>query len=444
MLVGDTLKIFRSRVTAAGPWICFPVFLVILAISALAAGVSHGSRSVASLFNLSNFVGPTTQSLLQGNGLTVCSEGMGTPGNPVCFHAGRMPIPSLAVAAGVELLGDRPQPVTLFKTILFLLPIFACIALVVRRLRWDSWGISTVSLLLLPFLLQPFLADAVNLQVEEGYTYSLLPLAFALLLFSDFRRPSLFRTVLLAVSTSCIYLAKSSMAPAALVLLIAALILERRLPSRLLLLLFTLAAPVGWAIHQHHASGRYALGTSLDGINFHKGNNPAFLSRYPPPPGHNLDEYDVELNAGHTFSDEWSFNDFHQRAALDFIAHHPAQDVAALLRKTDAFFFTLRKLGSGEEQGIRLIVETAGILVLRLLLWAAIFASMVGILRRRPWRFAGVVFLALVAAVALPYLAGFAYTRHASVLIYPSVLLCAAVLLGESRAHAPSRLPTRE
>jgi hypothetical protein len=42
---------------------------------------------------------------------------------------------------------------------------------------------------------------------------------------------------------------------------------------------------------------------------------------------------------------------------------------------------------------------------------------------------AGRIFLALVAACALPYVAGFAYTRHISVLIYPAALMCCRALL---------------
>src|SRR5713226_7307097 len=64
-------------------------------------------RSTNSLFAMTNLVGPTTQSLLAGGGLSVCTDAMGTPGNPICFHAGRMPMASLVVALGIRLLGDH-------------------------------------------------------------------------------------------------------------------------------------------------------------------------------------------------------------------------------------------------------------------------------------------------------------------------------------------------
>jgi hypothetical protein len=77
--------------------------------------------------------------------------------------------------------------------------------------------------------------------------------------------------------------------------------------------------------------------------------------------------------------------------------------------------------------------------VFRLMLWTAIaWAIYVLILTRgsnrksrtsrvsgRSLRAASGVFLAVVAACALPYVAGFAYTRHVSILIYPAALfLC--------------------
>jgi hypothetical protein len=43
-------------------------------------------------------------------------------------------------------------------------------------------------------------------------------------------------------------------------------------------------------------------------------------------------------------------------------------------------------------------------------------------------RVASGVFLAVIAACALPFLAGFAYTRHVSILIYPAALFCCRVL----------------
>ena len=352
---------------------------------------------------------------------------MGTPANTICFHAARMPLPSAVVALGARLLGDRFLPIALLKALLLLAPLEAAIYLACRHLLTGHRNLSA-ALLTLPFLLTPFLADVVNLQVEEGYTYSLLALAFAVLLFPPRRRP-LAAAATFGLAAALLYLAKSAMAPAAAVLTLLFLLQRRRQPApAALALLLVLAAPAGWSLWQHHASGRYTLGTSLDGINLHKGNVDTFLAHYPPAPGTTLDQFDADLNRGHTFPNEWAFNDFHQRAAVLFLRTHPAATAQGLERKLTAILFTTRKLGSEPAHGPMAAAETLGILAFRLLLWAALLFSLRGLLTLRT-RFAATAFLLLVAAVALPYLLGFAYTRHVSVLLYPSVLLLCRLLI---------------
>ena len=411
-----------------------------LALSLVAVVMFDRAVMKNSLFGLANFVGPTTWTLLHGRGLTVCSEGMGTPGNPICFHAGRMPVPSVVVALGVSLLGDHYIRVGLFKALLLLIPLEAAIYLVCCSLpRARGRRLMTVALLVLPFGMTAFLADVVNLQVEEGYSYSLLALATALVLFRESGPTSWRRAVLFAVTAAGLYLAKSSMAPAVAVLAVAFVwpMLRRQTAMAAVTLGLVLLAPAGWAMWQHHAAGRYTPGTSLDGMNLHKGNDELFLANYPPQPGENLDQFDSLLNRGHHFSDEWSFNDYHQRAAVAYMRAHPGATAEADLRKLETVLISLNKSGSLPQRGALGLIESAGMVLFRLLLWAAIGLSLWGIFNgaSEGRRAAGATFLLLLAAVALPYVVGFAYTRHVSVLIYPAALLCCRWLSG----NAPER-----
>ncbi len=413
------------------------LFLLLLLVTALltvaATLLFDHAAAHRSLFTLGNLVGPTTESLLHGQGLVTCTEAMGTPGNPICFHAARMPLPSLVVALGDRLLGNRYLLVALAKALLLLAPLELALLLVCRRaLVPRRRQLLLGALLLVPFLLTPFLADVVNLQVEEGYTYSLLALAFALVVFDPPASATTGSGLLFGLSIAGLYLSKSSMLPAAALLVLAFLFRQRRRPTpAALALLLALLAPAGWTLWQHHASGRYSLGTSLDGINLHKGNNPTFLAHYPPAPGETLDGFDADLNRGHSFPDEWSFNAFHQAAALVYMRTHPAATAEADGRKLVAILFTVRKLGSEPARGAMRVVEFGGILVFRLLLWAALLLSVAAFFspQLRGARFAAGTFLLLAGAIALPYLLGFAYTRHISVLIYPSTLLCCRLLL---------------
>ncbi len=421
------------------------LLLLLLSVAISVAAVLAFDRQSArdSLLDLTNLVGPTAASLLAGRGLTACTVLMGTPGNPICFHGGRMPVPTLVVAAGVRLLGDHFIRVALAKTLLMLLPLELGDPAGVWPMAqsadggWRRWVVEP--LLLLPFGITAFLADVVNLQVEEGYTYSLLALAVAVVLFRDagvesragwLRPGGVGEAMVFGAAVAGLYLAKSAMAPAAAVLLIGYVRRVRGVGVRWLAVVLVMAAPLGWAGYQRHATGRASLGTSIDGLNLHKGNDAEFLRMYPPRPGTTLDGFDTTLNAGMHFGDEWSFNDFHKRAAVDFAEGHPWETVRGGMRKVEVIFVSIEKYGSNASHGVLRAVEMAGMVVFRVMLWTAIGVSVAGLV----WgwgglRAEGVVFLLLVAAVALPYVAGFAYTRHVSVLIYPAALMCSRALM---------------
>ena len=476
------------------------LLLLLLTLPILAALTSvwalDHAKTHRSLFAMTSLVGPTTRSLLAGGGLTACTEEMGTRGNPICFHAARMPATAVTIALGVRLFGDRYLAVAIFKTLLFLLPIELATLLVWRWLPVTPQGrLGVVLLLLAPFSIVPFLADVSNMLVDEGYSYSFLALAVALLLFPTPAPATRFsgtgQTLLFALSLDGLYLAKSGMFAAVLVLLAGFLLLERSAPRRTLVLLLVAAAPLGWALHQHHATGRYSFGTSFDGINLHKGNNEAFLQNYPPREGDSLDWYDFQLNHGRQFRDEWSYNDFHRHAALAYLRAHPRQTLQGGLRKLDILWFSCRKVGSTASHGLMKLFEDAGLLLFRLLFWTAFLAALyllppgrphldtqhrvphpsrlcegwdtnsvsaqkVGCLRACPelaegagpsdlgfrttttLRLQAAIFLATVFACTLPYVAGFAYTRHVSVLVYPSALFCCRLLSQRSHCLPPS------
>jgi hypothetical protein len=393
---------------------------------------SHGTMK-DSVFRLSNLVGPTAQSVLAGRGISVCTEAMGTPGNPICFHAGRMPVATWMVAVGVRMLGDDVLRVNLLKTVLLLVPLEIAVWLVWLRIAGTGLRQLAVMLLLLaPFGITVFLSDVRLMSVEEGYSYGLLALAVAILLFAV--RPGIAGGLGFAatfgVAVDGVYLAKSAMLPVVAVLVVGYWLLERRMAARVLVVLLAVAAPAGWAIHQHGVSGRYSVGTSMDGLNLRKGNNARFLERYPPPAGESLDAFDDELSAGQHFADEWSFNDVHRSAAIEYIQAHPRETLEGDGRKLWAAFFSVHKIGSSAVSGMAEDVEIAGLVVFRALLWTALAGSVWWMVRRggtREERVLGGLFVALVVACVLPYVAGFAYTRHVSVLIYPAALMCAGL-----------------
>src|SRR3984893_3825277 len=394
------------------------LLLVPIIVSLSGVWILDHTKANKPLFSMTNLVGPTTRSLLAGDGLTACTEEMGTRGNPICFHAARMPMSALVVALGMRLFGDHYLRVACFKTLLLLLPVGLCLYLVWRCLpRSGGRRLLVVVLLLAPFTMTAFLADVTNILVDEGYLYSFLAVAVALLFFDVPSRTMMGawgRAVVFAAAVDGVYLSKSGALPVVVVLTVGFLLVERRSGLRWLVVALVAAAPLGWAVHQHHASGRYSVGTSFDGINLHKGNNAGFLAHYPPAHGDSMDWYDFELNRGLYFGDEWSFNDYHQSAALDYLRTHPRETIAGDGGKLNVIFFSLQKYGGTASHGVTRMIEDGGMVVFRLMLWTAIVSAIYLIFRARgaergSLRVASGVFLAVVAACSLPYIAGFAY-----------------------------------
>ncbi len=201
----------------------------------------------------------------------------------------------------------------------------------------------------------------------------------------------------------------------------------------------TICGPLGWGFYSLHATGRFAWGTSLDGINLHKGNNANFLEHYPPKDGGSLDRYDAQLSEGRMFANEWAWNDYHTHASLTYMKEQPGADIRGDLRKADVFFLSLQKIGSQPYAGALGLMTRLSMLLFRLLLWStcllAIFALWFGPGEERR---AAILYAGVAMTVAAPYIVGFAFTRHASVLILPAALYLAHWRLSRSKSKESS------
>lgn len=396
---------------------------------ALACGVAvllHRGQ-VGSVAGLSNFMGPLAASLAHGRGFVVCSDAMQTAGNLICFHANRMPLPPFLLAVLIRLFGAHALTIEVTKIALVLAPASAAFGLAWSQIRAGSSRSVRIVIALLLFFslaLPTQMIDAVNMQVEEGYSFCFLAYAVAVLLFGvEERRVTWRRAVWFALAVLALYLTKSSMILAAAFLVAAFCwrVLDRR--KRVAVLLIALCGPAGWGLYTLHASGHFSTGTSVDGINLHKGNYSQFLDRYPPEDGGSMDRYDVGLNNGKYFADEWAFNRYHMHAAFAFMRDHPVLTMGAAFWKGAVFFGSLRKIGSARYAGWLGLTSDLSMLSFRLLLWGACIFALWHLGRRAGnWCFPSLVYLGTVAAVAAPYIAGFALTRHAGVLILPSAL----------------------
>ena len=338
-----------------------------------------------------------------------------------------MPVASTVLAAGVKLFGDHPKTIATVKTLFCMIPLWITMALVLRAAQRGGGKVFlSAALLILPLLIVNYLIVITGLEAEEGYMFGLFPLALALI--GCVSRPGMAWAIGAGVTLDLIYLAKSSMLLAVLVLLAACVMRLPRWNQRLSIIFLVGLAPVSWAIHQHKSSGRFSVGTSLDGLNLHKGNNDQFQNRYPISNGY-LDSCDSQLNKGLYFTNEWAFNDYHLAQARRFMESHPGYTAESDLRKAFVLLVSLKGYtatvtGKGEE-----ILIGFGLLCFRIILWASLLLALHGAFRHRgATRFFACTYIAFVAAYSAPYIIGFGFTRHAIVLAYPAAVFCALSL----------------
>ena len=395
------------------------------------------ARHPPSLLETANKLGPAAENLVHGRGLAIC---YGTANQPDCFYAQRMPVAPVTLAFLYLLFGEHGTVAALVKTLFCLAPVLMLFACIMRHAQFCSARrrVAVFALLLLAIFLPPTLDLSANLNFEEAYFYGWFALATGLLFFPELsvRRPRLWVAVVCLGAVFC-YLTKSSLLLAASFLVAAAAFYTARCLRRTRLAIALIcafaSAPLLWGAWQHHASGRFTLGTSLDGVNLYKGNNPLFLGHYPAFRGASVDLDEAALFAGHVSeTEEWDENDFGLASARAYVRTHPTQTLEAVLRKASVFFLGVERNAADEAYNAVLeLAFTAGLVLFRIMLLAAIALALRQFFSRSADRFPTVVFLGTVACIAAPYIAGFALTRHATVLILPAAAYLCRLLLHE-------------
>jgi hypothetical protein len=416
-------------------------------MSLVAAVIWSRPERRSSIYDLAYLVGPAVRSLHDGQGLAAPETDRAFATGHVIFRAARMPLTEWVLAGTISLTGDHYLIVDVIKTLVLLIPILVCIFLCTRAARSVEGfrkRAAVYLLLVLPFFIPLWLGNTIRMQQEEGYSYSFLALLIAILYFSSHVEDAkLYWTGVFCVCLACLYLAKSSMLLAVCFLALCQLFKMPTKTSRIMVLLTVVLVPMGWGAYTKHASGRFTLGTSLDGLNLYKGNNDKFLERYPPAEeGQSLDPYDKELTPAFFCKDEWDCDSYHQRAAIAYVRHHPWETVVGAWRKFDVFALSLKTYGS-EVPGKRArIVFRLGLFVARVLLWSGIITSILLCFSTTgQMRWMSVIFLGTTLAIMTPYIVGFALTRHFSILLYPAALLLAGAVIESDRKGKGFGLP---
>jgi hypothetical protein len=394
-----------------------PVLVPITA--ALAAGaatvallrLSGSPREIAALgFGF----GPLVDTLAGEGVYAACAE-------PGCALAHRMPVLPVLLALLSRVLGPELAPVAVARSVL-VAPWVALVLWIGARRASAAPAWLRAALVGVVVLSPPWLVHSLLPVPEESLLVPLLAAITAILLWGRGRPAALglgLLVGLLVLTKSGLWLLGATLCVAAHARLGG---WRGALPSWLALV----AAALGWSAWAASTGGPFAPVTSLDGWNLHKGNNPRVLEVYPQ---RSLDELSPWLAAQVPASIvespqwEWESHRFHAEQGLRFWREHPGLALRGTAAKAWVLFGRVA-LPAGEAgvRGLAAWISLPFLIGFRLLLAAMVWQAARAI-RARPRDVEAWLVLAATAAYALPSLVGFAYERHALVLLAPAALL---------------------
>jgi hypothetical protein len=406
---------------------------ILIAAAALIAliALGPGARSLT-VFDISDLQGLEVKNWVTGHGFGFDGSLFTGIDNPIWMRCARMPLPIWTIAGLRIVFGSGIIAVNLAKAVLWSLPLILSFALIQRdcrmclssRAKWAAWAA-----LLLVSLLPVVLVNLATMTAEEGYIASPIALATTMLLFPRSwmlgarNGRAILAGLLFGILIASIYLSKSSMLLLAIAMLPALWVMSRNLRLAVFAALPLVLAILCWGAWTAADGGRFSFGTSLDGYNLHKGNNPTFLEHYPPPPNMNIDPFYSDIGVGHHYTSESDFNARQMGEAIHFMKTHPRATIVAMGRKTGVLLFSLKKVGPGAARSpIVEWTEQVSRVIAQLVLWTALLVAGWRCIRRKSSSHAAAVFLLVIATVCFPYVVGFALSRHASILYSPAII----------------------
>jgi hypothetical protein len=345
----------------------------------------------------------------------------------VCFSAHRLPLIPAVLMGLRAIVGDDLARIGLAKALLFNILIALSLWIVLdQRHRLTA---SALIILGLPLMLPMWGLTVLELSVEEAYIIPVLTLLFAVLWFSRALTSGRLGVALGAGTLGGILIGlKNSMPYWALAIPLIVALRSNSWRRGVVALAPILLALVALALFNEHVSQRFTIGSSWEGWNLFKGNNPKTADIYP---WQSLDRLDYEgyVKADRPLKDEWDYNDYFRQKALDFIRAHPADFLQNSLTKAWVLLFEIRRTGRSSDQpegneAIRSI-QSVMLFIFRISLWTAIILAVRLCLFTRITRSDRAVPLGFLLFLALYggfYIIGFAYERHVMPIVTPTVL----------------------
>lgn len=398
--------------------------------------------------------GPVITALYEKQSLEACGVAYALD---FCGVAGRMPLLPFAYAELARLIGTSQGALAFTKTLVFQALLGGALLWLFQTLRgFPLRRLALVLIAALTLLGPQYLKHSISVQYEESLLLDLFLIYFTLLavvLTRQRLRAALSVLdygilILLALSGCTLYFIKSSLVLFGLIA-IAAPVWLVTLPRALRVMMFLplIAGLVWWGSVNYAYHGEVRLGSSYNGENLYRGQNPYTYKMYPEI---NLDRIidsrEVQLNSGEViklpdwtvnfpkFKSEWEWHDYFAHLGKQWMLDNPQQALELSLRKLWVLFLEPGKVPFRQygqpgadplDYSLATLLAGAGwIVLMRVLFFMALGLALWHLLRRdEDWRPA-LFFLLFVGAYAAPYAAGFAYQRH----VTPLLVLAACYL----------------
>ncbi|QAY96919.1 hypothetical protein CWB41_15230 [Methylovirgula ligni] len=397
-------------------------------------------------FDLGFGFDPYVRSLVAGRGYVSCGSGS-------CDVASRMPGLPLFLAALAPLTTSL-RIVDAIKVLLLSLLVYLAVRGIDRRLAVrHCWQVGIYIALGLFLVLSPnLIKHASAAYYEEGYVLELLAITAVCLFFVAVapREASAGRYVAAIAAASVCYLFKSSLilvwGAVALLIVVFALTSGRRALAAGLVAV-ALIAPAGWLAHNAIESHRLSFMSSTDGENMYRGWNTYTLVLYPhcsldmlfdpvtTCEGEAITSPHEPGRAG--FKTEWAWNDAYKTRATEWIRQNPGAALKTFAVKAYEVLLSPQLVPYRNyvpaPDGSHLIelprsrgeadVGSLWLALGRLIEIFAFGASLYLLIRGdSAARRVALASLALGVCYATPYILGFGYERHFSILIMLAAL----------------------
>lgn len=423
----------QLRAARQQPVLCLLLVMTALKVVAIYAYVPAS----ATLLDVGFGFAPYVQSLITNGHFAACDYS-------VCDYARRMPGVPYFLLMSSFFTGDL-RTAALIKAVAL-----SGLLWLAHRNVAGYFVAQPVMLRRVIFALVAFLALSPNLvkhaamvDYEEGYVLELLAAAATGTMFlvaSNAKTASALRYIFPVITVSIAYLFKSSMVVIWVVtssLVVCLALSSGRLKLAAGLIALALAAPGGWLLHNRTQGGKATITSSYDGENAFRGWNAHTLDLYPDCTldllfqptttcGTRTMQFPAEPRRA-DFATEWEWSDRYAQRAKDWVINHPSEALKLLRVKLYTVFLSVRivphyRVTDGANDTTRTIAEEwlSGVwLSLGRALEIAWLAVIGFLICRGDAQARRVAFTSLVIPIsyAVPYVFGFAYERHFSILI---------------------------